>query len=205
MEEAGRALAMQDGERGHGSETGVSDGDVCVENGATGNVGCAAGREAGDVGSADAETLKYASDESLDRFEDAGRDGEGAGGEDGVSDGERSGSKGFDWSQSRGRDVQAEASVQAAVASVVKEFGGIDLLVNNAGAFETAAHALISFFEKAKKRGVRVAIADDDVVSGSSVLDLRDVVSDDVAHNAVVRCAEIDARGHIGAVAIRRR
>ena len=56
-------------------------------------MGCAAGREAGDVGSADAETLKYASDESLDRFDDAGRDGEGAGGEDGVSDGERSGKK----------------------------------------------------------------------------------------------------------------
>jgi 3-oxoacyl-[acyl-carrier protein] reductase/pteridine reductase len=36
-------------------------------------------------------------------------------------------------------DVQSEASVQAAVADVVKEFGGIDLLVNNAGAFETAA------------------------------------------------------------------
>jgi 3-oxoacyl-[acyl-carrier protein] reductase/pteridine reductase len=36
-------------------------------------------------------------------------------------------------------DVQSEASVQAAVASVAKEFGGIDLLVNNAGAFETAA------------------------------------------------------------------
>jgi 3-oxoacyl-[acyl-carrier protein] reductase/pteridine reductase len=35
-------------------------------------------------------------------------------------------------------DVQSEASVQAAVAGVVKEFGGIDLLVNNAGAFETA-------------------------------------------------------------------
>jgi 3-oxoacyl-[acyl-carrier protein] reductase/pteridine reductase len=36
-------------------------------------------------------------------------------------------------------DVQSEASVQAAVADVVKEFGRIDLLVNNAGAFETAA------------------------------------------------------------------
>ncbi len=36
-------------------------------------------------------------------------------------------------------DVQSEASVQAAVADVAKEFGGIDLLVNNAGAFETAA------------------------------------------------------------------
>jgi 3-oxoacyl-[acyl-carrier protein] reductase/pteridine reductase len=36
-------------------------------------------------------------------------------------------------------DVQSEASVQATVADVVKEFGGIDLLVNNAGAFETAA------------------------------------------------------------------
>ncbi len=35
-------------------------------------------------------------------------------------------------------DVQSEASVQAAVAGVVREFGGLDILINNAGAFETA-------------------------------------------------------------------
>jgi len=35
-------------------------------------------------------------------------------------------------------DVQREASVEAAVAQVTAEFGGLDLLVNNAGAFETA-------------------------------------------------------------------
>ncbi len=35
-------------------------------------------------------------------------------------------------------DVGQEASVQAAVAGVLQEFGALDLLVNNAGAFETA-------------------------------------------------------------------
>ncbi len=35
-------------------------------------------------------------------------------------------------------DVGDEASVQAALAAVVAEFGGLDVLVNNAGAFETA-------------------------------------------------------------------
>jgi 3-oxoacyl-[acyl-carrier protein] reductase/pteridine reductase len=35
-------------------------------------------------------------------------------------------------------DVGDEASVQAALAAVVGEFGGLDVLVNNAGAFETA-------------------------------------------------------------------
>ncbi len=36
-------------------------------------------------------------------------------------------------------DVGDEASVQAAVATAVAALGGLDLLVNNAGAFETAA------------------------------------------------------------------
>jgi len=36
-------------------------------------------------------------------------------------------------------DVGSEASVQAAVAATVADFGGLDLLINNAGAFETAA------------------------------------------------------------------
>jgi 3-oxoacyl-[acyl-carrier protein] reductase/pteridine reductase len=36
-------------------------------------------------------------------------------------------------------DVGSEASVQAAVATAVAALGGLDLLVNNAGAFETAA------------------------------------------------------------------
>lgn len=36
-------------------------------------------------------------------------------------------------------DVTDEASVQGAVAGVVGAFGGLDLLVNNAGIFETAA------------------------------------------------------------------
>jgi NAD(P)-dependent dehydrogenase (short-subunit alcohol dehydrogenase family) len=35
-------------------------------------------------------------------------------------------------------DVTEQASVQAGIAAVVAEFGGLDLLVNNAGAFETA-------------------------------------------------------------------
>ncbi len=35
-------------------------------------------------------------------------------------------------------DVREESSVQAAVAAVAGRFGGLDLLVNNAGAFETA-------------------------------------------------------------------
>ena len=36
-------------------------------------------------------------------------------------------------------DVRDEASVQAAVAKTLEEFGKLDLLVNNAGAFETVA------------------------------------------------------------------
>lgn len=36
-------------------------------------------------------------------------------------------------------DVREEPSVQAAVHAIAQEFGGLDLLVNNAGAFETAA------------------------------------------------------------------
>jgi 3-oxoacyl-[acyl-carrier protein] reductase/pteridine reductase len=36
-------------------------------------------------------------------------------------------------------DVRSLPSVQAAVASVVEEFGRLDILVNNAGTFETAA------------------------------------------------------------------
>jgi NAD(P)-dependent dehydrogenase (short-subunit alcohol dehydrogenase family) len=36
-------------------------------------------------------------------------------------------------------DVRDEGSVNAAVAGVIAEFGKLDLLVNNAGAFETAA------------------------------------------------------------------
>ncbi len=36
-------------------------------------------------------------------------------------------------------DVRDEPSVQAALAEVVAEHGGLDVLVNNAGAFETAA------------------------------------------------------------------
>ncbi len=41
-------------------------------------------------------------------------------------------------------DVGDEASIQAAVAEVVGGMGGIDLLINNAGAFETAALEKIS-------------------------------------------------------------
>jgi 3-oxoacyl-[acyl-carrier protein] reductase/pteridine reductase len=41
-------------------------------------------------------------------------------------------------------DVSAETSVQAAIEAVVGRFGGLDLLVNNAGAFETAALETIS-------------------------------------------------------------
>jgi NAD(P)-dependent dehydrogenase (short-subunit alcohol dehydrogenase family) len=36
-------------------------------------------------------------------------------------------------------DVREEGSVQAAVEAVVRELGGLDLLVNNAGAYETVA------------------------------------------------------------------
>ncbi len=38
-----------------------------------------------------------------------------------------------------GCDVREEPSVQSAVAAVVGELGGLDVLVNNAGAFETVA------------------------------------------------------------------
>ena len=41
-------------------------------------------------------------------------------------------------------DVQQESSVVAAVQSTLKEFGTLDLLVNNAGAFETIALEKIS-------------------------------------------------------------
>lgn len=41
-------------------------------------------------------------------------------------------------------DVREEASVQAAMADVVREFGGLDVLVNNAGAFETVPLEQIS-------------------------------------------------------------
>ncbi|GAC1659942.1 MAG: SDR family oxidoreductase [Acidobacteriaceae bacterium] len=44
-------------------------------------------------------------------------------------------------------DVTSETSVQDAVDDVAKEFGGIDLLVNNAGAFETAALEAITVVE----------------------------------------------------------
>jgi NAD(P)-dependent dehydrogenase (short-subunit alcohol dehydrogenase family) len=41
-------------------------------------------------------------------------------------------------------DVRDEASVNAAVAAAVESFGGLDLLVNNAGAFETRVLEQIS-------------------------------------------------------------
>jgi len=41
-------------------------------------------------------------------------------------------------------DVRAEASIQAAVAATLAELGKLDLLVNNAGAFETLALEKIS-------------------------------------------------------------
>lgn len=44
-------------------------------------------------------------------------------------------------------DVRGESSVDAAVAAVVDELGGLDLLVNNAGAFETKALEAISVAE----------------------------------------------------------
>jgi len=44
-------------------------------------------------------------------------------------------------------DVTDEASVQAAVDAVVKTLGGLEILVNNAGAFETAALEKISVEE----------------------------------------------------------
>jgi NAD(P)-dependent dehydrogenase (short-subunit alcohol dehydrogenase family) len=36
-------------------------------------------------------------------------------------------------------DVRSETSIEKAVASVLKKFGGIDVLINSAGVFETAA------------------------------------------------------------------
>jgi len=44
-------------------------------------------------------------------------------------------------------DVREESSVDAAVAAVVDALGGLDLLVNNAGAFETKALETISVAE----------------------------------------------------------
>jgi NAD(P)-dependent dehydrogenase (short-subunit alcohol dehydrogenase family) len=44
-------------------------------------------------------------------------------------------------------DVREESSVQAAVAAVVGELGGLDVLVNNAGMFQTAALESISVAE----------------------------------------------------------
>lgn len=44
-------------------------------------------------------------------------------------------------------DVREESSVNAAVAAAVDGFGGLDLLVNNAGAFETQALETISVAE----------------------------------------------------------
>jgi NAD(P)-dependent dehydrogenase (short-subunit alcohol dehydrogenase family) len=41
-------------------------------------------------------------------------------------------------------DVREESSINSAVAQVVERFGGLDLLVNNAGAFETVALEAIS-------------------------------------------------------------
>jgi len=44
-------------------------------------------------------------------------------------------------------DVREESSVDAAVAAVVEGLGGLDLLVNNAGAFETKALEMVSVAE----------------------------------------------------------
>jgi len=44
-------------------------------------------------------------------------------------------------------DVREESSVNAAVAAVVEGLGGLDLLVNNAGAFETKALEMVSVAE----------------------------------------------------------
>lgn len=44
-------------------------------------------------------------------------------------------------------DVRDETSVRAAVEAVVEAFGGLDLLINNAGAFETVALEKISTAE----------------------------------------------------------
>ena len=44
-------------------------------------------------------------------------------------------------------DVRDEASVQTAVAKTIEEFGKLDLLVNNAGAFETVALEEITLAE----------------------------------------------------------
>jgi 3-oxoacyl-[acyl-carrier protein] reductase/pteridine reductase len=41
-------------------------------------------------------------------------------------------------------DVRDEQSVREAIASVVEEFGGLDMLINNAGHFETAALETVS-------------------------------------------------------------
>lgn len=41
-------------------------------------------------------------------------------------------------------DVRSEASVQAAVEAAVERFGKLDLLINNAGRFETADHSQIT-------------------------------------------------------------
>ena len=46
-----------------------------------------------------------------------------------------------------GCDVRQEASVNAAIAAVVHELGGLDLLINNAGAFQTVPLESISAAE----------------------------------------------------------
>lgn len=44
-------------------------------------------------------------------------------------------------------DVRSETSIEKAVATVLREFGGIDVLINSAGMFETAAFEDISIEE----------------------------------------------------------